>query len=265
MTCGTRPPCAEKPARPRATIRRQFGQELERLRAPRRSSRTTIRSVLLRRRRKRRVSWARLAARPFPAYVGPLDSGTVERVCPGEPARVLQAAEAVLARRVDMLGSGPIQLGRPIDWLVDFKTGRRWEPAFHRSIEYANLDEPSDVKVPWELSRLQWAIPAGQAYLLTGEERYAVAVRELLDEWIAGNPYGLTVNWACTMDVALRILSWTWFFHIFNATEDGAIPSSRPLSDGSLSPPTSPPQPRAVRCERHTADAAGLFFAGLFW
>ena len=76
-------------------------------------------------------------------------------------------------RRVDLLGSGPTELGTPVDWLCDFKTGRRWEPAYARRIEYANLDEPSDVKVPWELSRMQWLIPAAQAYALTGDERYA--------------------------------------------------------------------------------------------
>jgi len=114
----------------------EFGQELERLRAPRRSSRTNIRSVLAAiGDASIESAWARLAGRPFPAYVGRLDSGNVDRVCPGEPDRVLQAAESVIALRVDMHGSGPVQLGRPIDWLVAFKTGRRWEAALHRSIE----------------------------------------------------------------------------------------------------------------------------------
>ena len=35
-----------------------------------------------------------------------------------------RAAEAARARRVDLLGSGPVQLGAPIDWHRDFKSGR---------------------------------------------------------------------------------------------------------------------------------------------
>ena len=37
--------------------------------------------------------------------------------------RSLARAEDAVARRVDLLGSGPFELGRPIDWLRDPKTG----------------------------------------------------------------------------------------------------------------------------------------------
>jgi hypothetical protein len=72
-----------------------------------------------------------------------------------------------------------------------------------------NPRDSSDVEVAWDLSRLQWLMPAGQAYLLTGEERYAEAVRAVLESWIDANPYAQTVNWSSTMEAALRILSWT--------------------------------------------------------
>ncbi len=59
-------------------------------------------------------------------------------------------------------------------------------------LEYLELDRPTDVKVPWELSRCQHFTTLGQAYWLTGDERYA---REFVDEvsdWIARNPVGAT-------------------------------------------------------------------------
>src|SRR6185503_11804306 len=67
----------------------------------------------------------------------------------------------------------------------------------------------------WELSRMQWLIPLGQAYQLTGDERYAAAARDVLEQWIAANPYGCSVNWGVTMEPAIRILTWTWLFHAF--------------------------------------------------
>ncbi len=57
-----------------------------------------------------------------------------------------------------------------------------------RDIAYVNPRDASDVKVPWELSRLQWLMPAGQAYLLSGDERYAEAVRAVLEDWIDAEP-----------------------------------------------------------------------------
>ena len=257
---------------PRVLARRiadEITVELERVLAPRRAARLDIGAVLGGLGdRSLEDAWGRLAARPYLARIDPLDPVAVEQLCPGEVDRVLAAAAAVLERRVDLLGSGPVELPRPVDWLVDFKTGRRWEPAFHRSIDYANLDEASDVKVPWELSRLQWALPAGQAYLLTAEERYAEAVRDLLDEWIRANPYAQTVNWSTTMEVALRILTWTWFFHVFNASRAWSDPGFRArfltsvVLHGDFTERNL--ERSDVNGNHFTADAAGLVVAGLF-
>ncbi|WP_373565591.1 heparinase II/III family protein, partial [Staphylococcus aureus] len=89
-------------------------------------------------------------------------------------------AENALAHRVDLLGSGPKELGTQIEWHTDFKTGLSWPPRYFSDIDYNNLGRPSDVKVPWELSRLQWLIPVGQAFLLTRDDRYAAEVRDVL-------------------------------------------------------------------------------------
>src|SRR5262249_33609202 len=121
--------------------------------------------------------------------------------------------EAILAHEFDLLGSGRVALGTPLPWHDDFKTGRRWPLRYAFDIDYNDLERPSDVKVPWELSRCQHFATLGQAYWLTGDERFA---REYVDEvldWTACNPCGYGVNWACTMDVALRAISWLWGFY----------------------------------------------------
>lgn len=139
-----------------------------------------------------------------------LDAASYETLCPGDTARILRAADAALAHEIDLLGSGPITLGADIDWHRDFCTGDRWPSVYFRSIDYVNKGRPSDVKRPWELSRLQWVIPMGQAFALTGDERYAAGARSVIESWIAGNPFACSVNWAVTMEPALRILSWSW-------------------------------------------------------
>src|SRR5215213_7499700 len=158
--------------------------------------------------------WAR--ARELP-WLGPptLEARALDALCPEASTGVLARAERTLARTVDVLGTGPLTLGRPVDWHRDYKTDTAWALRTARRIEYAALDRPSDVKIPWEISRLQWALPAAQAYVLTGNEDFAVAARELVDEWIGSNPYGLGVNWAIAMEAALRLLTWTWLFHAF--------------------------------------------------
>lgn len=204
--------------------------------------------------------WERLAARPY-LVTAPAEVPEPER------ARIRAAAAEARARRVDLLGSGPVELGTPIDWHRDAKSGRRWEHGYARSLEIALLDEPCDVKWPWELSRMQWLVPAAQAYVLDGDERDARAVRAVLEEWLDANPYAYTVNWACTMDVALRGITWTWLFHAFASSEAWADQSFRRRFLTSLHLHGLFTERNLERSDvngnHYTADAAGLVFLGL--
>jgi hypothetical protein len=213
--------------------------------------------------------WNFLGEKPFPALVKKENLRNCDQLCPGERERILKTAVAALAHRVDLLGSGPVSLGNKINWHCDYKTGIEWNPAFFKDIEYNNPERPSDVKFPWEVSRMQWLIPVGQLYLLTGDEEAALAVRNLLEDWMGENPYSRSVNWACTMEAAMRIFTWTWFFHVFQSSlawKDRKF-RSRFLSSLYL---------HGDFVERHlelseingnhcTADAAALVFAGLFF
>jgi uncharacterized heparinase superfamily protein len=248
----------------------ELNAQTDRFRAPRRARAFDIYALLeLTEASSIQELWARLSDRPYSIPVQQISERDYEVACPGDGARIFSGAARALAHRVDLLGSGPVDLGSPIDWHKDFKTGYSWPPAFARGIDYTNLDRPSDVKVPWELSRLQWLMPAGQAYLLSGDEGYASAARAVLEDWMVGNPYAHSVNWACTMEVAMRILSWTWFFHVFCR--------SRAWADETF-------QARFLRTlflhgeftERYlersdingnhfTADAVAMVFAGLFF
>lgn len=250
-----------------ARLAAELAAESERLVAPK-LARSFGTRALLRALGKNSIDqlWHDLGDRPFPLP----QSVSWSAVVPEDERReILSRADKAVGRRVALLGSGDVELGRPIDWHTDFKTGHRWPPAFHRSIEYNNPERPSDVKVPWELSRLQWLMPAGQAYLLTGEERYAEAVRSVLEEWIEANPYALSVNWACTMEAALRILVWTWFFHVFKDSRawDDEEFRGRFLASLYLHGRFTERhlEKSDVNGNHYTADAAGLVFAGLFF
>jgi hypothetical protein len=211
--------------------------------------------------------WDRLAVRPFPFV--PRDVKAFDHLCPGERERIRRDSADAMDRRVNLLGSGPVYLDTPTDWSRDFVTGRRWPNAFFRTIDTLDLDRSSDVKVPWELSRLQWLVPLAQLYVLERDERHAAAVRGVVEDWIDGNPYAWSVNWTCTMEVALRILTFTWLFH---ALHDSAAFTEAGFRAKFLTAVYL----HADFTERHiersdingnhfNAAAAGLAFAGLFF
>lgn len=213
--------------------------------------------------------WSTLAQRPYPARTEAESTSRLDALCPGESARLLERAEAALRHEVDLLGSGPTALGQTIDWHTDFKTGLGWPPRYCQDIDYNNPERPSDVKMPWELSRLQWLMPAGQAYLLTGDERYASGVRDVFEQWIAANPCAWSVNWSCTMEPALRIFTWTWFFRVFHASSAWADRGFRERFLRALYLHVEFTERHIERSDingnHYTADAAGLVIGGLFF
>jgi uncharacterized heparinase superfamily protein len=247
----------------------EFVSRLEKYRAPGRA-RSLSGSALARRAGHPSVAalWVALAARPAPTAFD-VSADTLEAIAPGERDRLIASAEQAMAHRVEMLGSGIVDLGPEIDWHRDFKTGLRFAPAFCKDIAYNDLDRPNDVKVPWELSRMQWMIPLAQAYRLTGDERYAAEVRKLLDHWIDENPVAYSVNWACTMDVALRGFSWIWFFFAFAQSPEWADTGFRSRFLAMLYQHGDFVSRHLEKADlngnHYTADAAGLVALGLFF
>jgi uncharacterized heparinase superfamily protein len=128
---------------------------------------------------------------------------------PDQAREIRREADRLLRHEFDLLGSGPVSLGERLPWHDDFKAGRRWPLRYAPDIDFNELERSSDVKVPWELSRCQHFARLGQAYWLTGDERYAEEFTRQIADWIDANPWTRGVNWVCTMDVALRAVSWT--------------------------------------------------------
>jgi uncharacterized heparinase superfamily protein len=183
--------------------------------------------------------------------------------------RILSITEKVLQGKIDLLGTGEIYLGQKVSWNKDYKTGVTWKNQYYRDINYVNFQDKSDVKIPWEISRMQWLIPLGQAYILTGEEKYANFVKEILEDWIAENTYAHSVNWTCTMEVALRIIVWEWFFHVFSKSRAWAVPDFRFKFLKSLYLHSFFTERNLEKSDingnHYVADGAGLVFAGLFF
>jgi heparinase II/III-like protein len=141
--------------------------------------------------------------------------------CPRESADVIEAGERLLRHEFDLLGSGPFVPDdpsrprsaagyHPIDWY--------WDPVsrlrFPRGIPIENWDlyamRPgrADIKLPWEIGRCQHWVTLGQAFRLTGDPRFAREIADELRDFVDANPIGTAVQWACTMDVALRAANW---------------------------------------------------------
>lgn len=122
--------------------------------------------------------------------------------------RTRARAAMVLSGRFPVLGYGIIRIPEGSGWHEDAFHGSRWGMDYFADIDILQRNATSDVKVPWELSRLQFLVwLAERACLAAEEERTECVTRleEILDDWIEANPVGFGVNWACPMEVAIRL------------------------------------------------------------
>lgn len=117
--------------------------------------------------------------------------------------RILNRRNLKSSQRIWKLISLPYE---PIDWQKDYKSGYRWgADQWYRP--QGNAKKPGgDIKVPWELARLQH-FPRMAVLALKfpahKEEIFTEFCHQLLD-FIAQNPPRMGVNYMCTMDVGIR-------------------------------------------------------------
>jgi hypothetical protein len=113
----------------------------------------------------------------------------------------------------------------PIDWHLDFKSGYRWsEDIWYIDIPHGH--KPGvDIKVPWELARMQHLPLLAWAYALakdgqegfTSESVYFREFRNQILDFVATNPPRFGVNWRSPMDVGIRVANWLFTYDLFRA------------------------------------------------
>lgn len=120
---------------------------------------------------------------------------------------IMDDADLVHENKFQALGSDLFSFGDKIDWHLDFKSGKRWPLSYYTKIDTLGLEDPSDIKIPWELSRFHQAIWLGRAYWISHSEAHADKFKSLVDSWIENNPVGYGVNWNMPMEVAIRAMN----------------------------------------------------------
>lgn len=134
---------------------------------------------------------------------------------PEEADEILRDADDICRHEFRLLGLhkkiafGEDASGKGIDWhFVPHKKSVPLEPWF--KINFLDFAQVGDHKVLWELNRHQHLITLSKAWLLSGNAAYANEAVAQWYSWQKANPYPLGINWASTLEVGFRSLSWIW-------------------------------------------------------
>lgn len=133
---------------------------------------------------------------------------------------MINDAEHYLSDEYSLFGVNNIKLSGN-KWNIDYKTGYRWEEGKYylqyKTVDYANH---SDVKFPWDMSRCHHMLTLGEAYMMTGDEKYASKIKDDYYSWLKYNPFLKSINWTCAMDVAIRATNWLYAFSMIRESNE---------------------------------------------
>jgi hypothetical protein len=129
---------------------------------------------------------------------------------PHEVEALVHEADDICHHRFRLLGYENLDYGAEIDWHLDAVHGKRTPLIPWFKIDFLDFAEAGDHKVTWELSRHQHLVTLAKAWLFTHRDKYATEAITQWYSWQRANPYPLGVNWASSLEVAFRTLSWLW-------------------------------------------------------
>jgi hypothetical protein len=209
---------------------------------------------------------------PARFFAGTEDLGSIEALrqrFPGDCAALVRdATDSLLRHDFNLLGYRNLSFGDPIDWHFDPVWGRQSPHRHWSQIDPLDPEVVGDSKIVWELNRHQWIVQLAQAWALTGDDRYAQGCIDAIDGWLEANPPGTGINWASSLEVAMRLMSWSWTLVLLRD-----VPW---LSGEWLMKVLAAIWVHAEHVRRHlsfyfspnthlTAEALGLIYAGTLW
>lgn len=133
---------------------------------------------------------------------------------PSQADDIVLQAEKICRHQFDLLGYENLDFGREIDWHCDVVHGKHAPRKPWFQVKYLDFEEVGDAKITWELNRHQHFVTLAKGYWLTGDDRYASEILAQWADWQKENPYPIGINWASSLEVALRSLSWIWTFFL---------------------------------------------------
>ena len=233
-----------------------------------------IRGRLHRERVQRRYRTRATVAAPQPGVI--LRSLLDGLELPPPAAALPGTAARYVAGWFDLLGSGwrPFTAGALLDWHADPLSGHRWDPStWHSEIDRAP-GRGIDIKLPWELGRLQHLPQLALACRYAGAgapgfddpEVYRQAIETLLVDFVTQNPPGRGVQWGCTMDAGIRIANVLLALDILATGGSALSPSAQTLVTASVHAHAAfivanLEWTRTARGNHYLADVCGLVWA----
>jgi len=182
---------------------------------------------------------------------------------------LLIQADRIVRHRLSFFDRDDCDLGHPIDWNRDHKSGKKSPMRFAPSIDYRDFKVTGDCKFVWEPNRHHQLVVLARAYRSSGDNRYARAIVDQLQSWLDQCPFGIGMNWRSPLELGIRLINWVWAIDLIHESRviDGDLRLRLIQSVGLHLHEITRKYSRGSSVNNHTiGEAAGVFIAAsYFW
>lgn len=154
---------------------------------------------------------------------------------PKEASEVLRSkigtrASAIREGRWLLFGWNEVKMSDPPQW--------NWDAIHDRtaplnetssSIDHRHLKGGADPRCVWEINRWSEVVTLAQNAWLNGETEDARVAQKWLWDWLEKNPVGEGINWTSCLEVALRLINFTWVDQLLRVSGDPGVRADQEL------------------------------------
>ena len=114
--------------------------------------------------------------------------------------------------------------GAPPCWHRDASTGVVVEPdELSHKLDHRQLPDGADTRTIWEINRWSEMARVVMHGWLNGDIDAVRTAQLWLEDWCDRNPVGHGINWTSTLEVALRLMNFSWFDALVHACGDAHL------------------------------------------
>ena len=138
--------------------------------------------------------------------------------------------------------------------------------AKHWSLLHGDQFDGIDIKYVWEPARFSWGIRLVQAYVLSGDEKYAEFLWQKIEEFILLNPAFKGVQYLSAQEVAMRMITLIYCVSVLQnsstSTKERMKLFGSMIEDHAIRIPSTLSYAKAQNNNHLISEAVGLYTAG---
>ncbi len=143
----------------------------------------------------------------------------IESNCSMELEKCLKYADEIIEGKFRIFEKISI-FKEKINWHYGFADNYNWDLIKTEKINKHPKNKNVDIKYVWELNRHLFMPYLGFAYFYTGDIKYALRFKNIINDWIQINPPLYGINWRSGLEISIRLISWISSLLFFSSSKE---------------------------------------------